>query len=482
MYSKARSVASGSSGNLSRPSVVVIGCGLGGLECGLILAREGFRVTILEKASQPGGCLQSFRRGGLTFDTGFHYVGGLGEGESLHPLFDYFNLLDLPWRRLDPECVDEVIIGERSYPIPSGHERFVSRLGGIFPDQKDALAGYSSFLRSVGEHIFDSFSASPMNPLFSRSASEYLSATFSDPVLRKVLEGPFMRMETLPSLPLYVFAQINESFLQSAWRIDGGGERIVRRLISEIESLGGSVRCGAEVTSIAVRDGEVSSVEVNNSELLTPDLVVSDAHPAVTLALVKDPSALRRVYRSRVSSLENTGGVFTANIVLKQGALDYLDRNLFLSPLPEEDRTEGRSVLVHFYPVPSGSKATHLDLISPMPFISRDDPGYEFAKAAKLSSCLDVVSSRLPSIRDSIDKVFTSAPATYSRYTGSPSGSAFGGSKDFRSPDTTVLSPRTPIANLFLTGQSLNLHGVLGVSMTSVLTCKEILHKDFLSL
>lgn len=64
--------------------VVIIGSGLGGLVCAHILSKAGKRVLVLEKNSQPGGCLQSYRRDGLTFDTGFHYVGGLGEGQSLH--------------------------------------------------------------------------------------------------------------------------------------------------------------------------------------------------------------------------------------------------------------------------------------------------------------------------------------------------------------------------------------------------------------
>ena len=59
---------------------VIIGSGLGGLECGLLLARSGYRVTVLEKGRQAGGCLQTFVRGGRRFDTGFHYVGGLGPG------------------------------------------------------------------------------------------------------------------------------------------------------------------------------------------------------------------------------------------------------------------------------------------------------------------------------------------------------------------------------------------------------------------
>ncbi|MGN1248329.1 MAG: FAD-dependent oxidoreductase, partial [Paludibacteraceae bacterium] len=44
-------------------SVIIIGAGLGGLECGYILAKKGFRVTVLEHDARVGGCLQSFRRG-----------------------------------------------------------------------------------------------------------------------------------------------------------------------------------------------------------------------------------------------------------------------------------------------------------------------------------------------------------------------------------------------------------------------------------
>ena len=40
---------------------------------------------------------------------------------------------------------------------------------------------------------------------------------------------------------------------------------------------------------------------------------------------------------------------------------------------------------------------------------------------------------------------------------------------------TTVLAPKTPIENVWLTGQNLNLHGVLGVSMTSVITAAQII-------
>ena len=52
--------------------VVIIGSGLGGLVCGAILTKEGQRVCIIEKNEQIGGNLQTFRRDGVTFDTGVH--------------------------------------------------------------------------------------------------------------------------------------------------------------------------------------------------------------------------------------------------------------------------------------------------------------------------------------------------------------------------------------------------------------------------
>jgi all-trans-retinol 13,14-reductase len=44
----------------------------------------------------------------------------------------------------------------------------------------------------------------------------------------------------------------------------------------------------------------------------------------------------------------------------------------------------------------------------------------------------------------------------------------------------TFISPKTKIENLFLTGQSINMHGVLGVTIGAVVTCSEILGKDYL--
>ena len=73
-----------------------------------------------------------------------------------------------------------------------------------------------------------------------------------------------------------------------------------------------------------------------------------------------------------------------------------------------------------------------------------------------------------------VEKRYTSTPLTYRDYTHTPCGSAFGLRKDYRNPLMTMLSPRTPVPNLMLTGQNLMLHGVEGVTMTALQTCEEI--------
>ena len=47
---------------MSKYDIIIIGSGLGGLECGAILSKEGYNVCVLEKNELFGGCFQTYRR------------------------------------------------------------------------------------------------------------------------------------------------------------------------------------------------------------------------------------------------------------------------------------------------------------------------------------------------------------------------------------------------------------------------------------
>jgi len=84
-------------------SVVVIGAGLGGMSAAIMLARNGFQVTVLEKNAHVGGKLNQLQTKGFSFDLGpsiftlpqiFRPVFE-GDGKQLE---DYIDL-----RRVDPQ-------------------------------------------------------------------------------------------------------------------------------------------------------------------------------------------------------------------------------------------------------------------------------------------------------------------------------------------------------------------------------------------
>ena len=61
-------------------NILIIGGGLGGLTTGALLAKEGYKVTVLEKNRTIGGGLQCFGRKGVSFETGMHVLGGFLRG------------------------------------------------------------------------------------------------------------------------------------------------------------------------------------------------------------------------------------------------------------------------------------------------------------------------------------------------------------------------------------------------------------------
>jgi all-trans-retinol 13,14-reductase len=113
-------------------------------------------------------------------------------------------------------------------------------------------------------------------------------------------------------------------------------------------------------------------------------------------------------------------------------------------------------------------------------FIENRGDDYRDFKNRKAEILLDLVEQKFPEIRSCIASYSTSTPLTYRDYTGTPEGSSYGILKDYKLPYRTLISPRTKIQNLFFTGQNLNLHGILGVTIGAVMTCGEIIGHEYL--
>ena len=109
---------------MSKYDIIIIGSGLGGLECGAILSKEGYHVCVLEKNELFGGCFQTYQRGGHRMDTGIHYIGSLDEGQIMNQYFRYFGIMDkLSIKRMDEEVFDRIYYKDAIYDYAMGHEQ-----------------------------------------------------------------------------------------------------------------------------------------------------------------------------------------------------------------------------------------------------------------------------------------------------------------------------------------------------------------------
>lgn len=475
---------------------LIIGGGLGGLECGYLLSRAGQSVLVLEQGRQPGGCLQSFRRQGMSFDTGFHYVGGLAEGQSLHSAFRCLGLLDLPWQRLDADGFDRVTIGDRSFHFVEGYDAFADRLAEDFPAERTALHRYADLLRRTAEGQWNALSPHPAETVMATRMMEtpawqYLQENFRDPLLVQVLGGTSLKMELRKeSLPLFAFLHGNSCFVESSWRLRGGGSLIADALVRGIRAQGGNVVCHAEVRELVERDGRLVRAVCSNGEAYEGQLFVSDIHPDQTCRMVKDSQRLRLLFRRRIHGLAQSFGMFAVSLRLAPRSLRYFNHNHYVYRRPDvwdfhqNNHPVGGVLASCRVPEDDGSGfARQVDLLTPMTWEScrnwatRRNADYEEMKRQTADECVALAGQVVPELHEA-ETVCTSTPLTWQRYTLSPEGSAYGLRKDCRAPMLTFLSPRTPIPNLFLTGQNVALHGLHGVTMTAFLTCAEILGRE----
>lgn len=469
--------------------VIIIGAGLGGLECGALLSQRGYKVLVLEQGAKIGGCLQSYGKKSTCFDTGFHYVGGIGEGQSLHAAFATLGLIDLPWHRLDLQGFEKISIGSHSYTLDQGFDNFALSLSQQFPNESEGIRKYTDLLRRIAEARGEE--AARLNEeLMGISAWRYLVDTFKSPLLIDVVSGASMKMELRrATLPLFTFAHVNSSSVEGSWRIVGGGQQIADRLADIIRGNGGDVVCNSRVIELVELDGHIDEVRCANGQSYKACIFISDIHPTSTCSLVKHPKKMRQSYIYRMGTLENTFGMLTVQLHLRPGFMSYFNYNHYIYCRPdvwslhEYNDPVGGMMISCYVPADGSQYAKQLDILTPIPLtkfnrwrktsLGGRGGDYYQVKDKIASRCIDIAESFYPGLRKA-SRAIVSTPLTWQSYTLTPQGSAYGVEKDYNNPLSTIISPRTPLPNLFLTGQSLAVHGIHGVTQTAFETVRNV--------
>ncbi len=492
--------------------IVIVGSGLGGLVSAIILAKEGKSVCVLEKNQQYGGNLQTFSRNKTIFDTGVHYIGGLSEGQNLYQYFKYLGIMDdIELKKLDEDGFDIITFDDDAieYKHGQGYENFIKGLVSQFPDEEKGIRTYCDKLRETCDK-FPLYNVKLGKPyyddteVFELFAKEYIDSVTTNKKLRAVLGGSnLLYAGEADRTPFYVHALSVNSYIVSSYRCMNGGSQITKALLKRLKEAGGEAYKRHEVVDFEVVDKQVISATTSNGKVIKGDLFISNIEPKLTIKMAGEEN-FRKSYVSRIRDIESTIAAFTLYLALKPGTFKYLNKNYYHHKDPNEvwdvhnysEEDWPKAYMVSMGVKKDGNE--YGDNLAAMTYMHFDEmqpwletfntaadqnergQSYEEFKRIKEEQFIVELEKKFPNIRDCIEAVYSSTPLSYRDYIGCNRGSMYGYVKDANNSLKSFVSARTKIRNLFFTGQSLNMHGILGVTISGVVTCSTILGGEYL--
>lgn len=480
---------------------------MGGLVCGNILSKQGYCVCIVEKNKQLGGCLQIYVRDKVIFDSGVHYIGGLDKGQNLYQIFKYLGLMDrLKLEKMDP-AFDLILLDkdEKEYGIYQGYDAFEGEMIRNFPEEEKAIRIYTATIQQICDRfplyrLHMEGDAGEKEESMKLSARKFIASITKNEKLRAVLAGNNMLYAGAgDTTPFYIHALTINSYMESAWRCLDGGSQIAKILAQNISTGGGMILRNREVKKLITTENRVTGALLSDGSVLEADFFVSNTTPSNTFQMTDSP-LIRPVTRKRVEAMKTTVSSFILNIVFKKNHYPYLKHNyyhhrsgsvwemesydeqnwplgyaIYPSPGTKKDYGAGMTIFAYMRYEEVSPWASSFNTVS-----SKQNRGteYESFKNKKAEQLLDKVEEKFPGLRKSILHMYTSTPLTFRDYIGNEDGNLYGTVKDYQNPLGAIMSPKTRIPNLFLTGQYLNLHGVLGTAISGLITSIALTGKD----
>ncbi|OHB32451.1 MAG: hypothetical protein A2X84_07990 [Desulfuromonadaceae bacterium GWC2_58_13] len=481
-----------------RYDYLVIGAGASGMTSALVLAKHGYRVALVEKYPSIGPLLNSFIRGGLRFDTGFHYSGDFGKGQVLDRFFRYLGLFDsvstVPYNASGYD-VFRCRKPEFEFRFPFGYAALREKLLATFPGERKAIDTYLQVVAKIKVDTDDSILvfAPPRDYLQgydSVSLKAFLDSLTGNSLLKALLSSHCVLYGVAPEhVPLSLHAQVVGSYYLSAHGIAGGGESLVAAFKRRLQEAGVEILCGRGVREIlAGPAGGLEGVRLEDGEVLECRGCISTVHPRTLLQLV--PQGLfRSVYRKRLTGLKESA----SGLILyaeSDTPLELLNgANLYLSEGPEA-----------FFTPMEGPWWRRPLFVSAARRVLSDNPPYGFfsicltapefceegssgqswhgsenyreAKERAARMLQDQIEKLCPELRDRVIYRELSTPQTLKRYTHSPSGSLYGVAHWVGQSNPSTI---TRIPGLFLAGQAIAGPGLLGVMISAFHACANVI-------
>ncbi len=272
-------------------SVIIIGSGFAGLSAASFMAKAGWKVTVLEKHSIPGGRARQFSEAGFTFDMGpsWYWMPDVFEryfNQFGKKVSDYYHL-----KRLDPSY--RVYWPDGPVDIPADYEALRNLFEEIEPGSavqldkflKEAAYKYEVGIQKLvykpGQSLTEFLDWELITGVFRldvfNSIKSHVAKHFSNPKLKELMEFPVLFLGALPEDTPALYSLMNYADIKGGtWYPDGGMFQIVKAMYDLAVELGVEFRFEEEVTTISIQKNAVKEV-ITKKHQYTADVVIGGA-------------------------------------------------------------------------------------------------------------------------------------------------------------------------------------------------------------
>jgi len=483
-----------------RFDTVVIGGGISGMSAAILLARHGEKVALVEASPRLAPVVRGFSRNGLYFDTGFHYAGGLGDGEILDLFFRHLGVAERIVK--EPYAADGFDLyrdprdGE-DFPFCYGPENMQERLRERFPREGEAIRSYFAALERECRRLPYLNLDAPFDPqqllsgLQGPTLGQVLESLTGDRALKRLLSLHSLLYGVRPDeIPFMLHASVVAPYHRSTYGVQGGGRPLVAAFEARLAELGVEVLTGRGARSLELDGaGQVDAVITTWDERLACRCCVASVAPRVLLELVPE-GTFRPAYRKRLGNLAETASAH----LLFAGCTDsslLKGRNLFLDGRGDSffglgSSLDERTLYVARARAEEGSEASGVVVICPADqsetatwqdsrLGARPD-AYRAFKQQMMQRLQRRVEELCPEL-GSLTPVAGATPLTVRDYAGNPGGGLYGVKHRVGQYNPQAV---TRVPGLLLAGQGVAAPGILGATLSAYLCCGQILGHDTL--
>ena len=506
---------------------IVIGSGIGGLTAAAMLSvHGGKRVLVLERHYVAGGFTHSFHRPGYEWDVGLHYIGQVQDQRSaVRRAFDHITDGAVRWSAL-PEVYDRAVIDGRIFDLTAGIERFREGMKQYFPSEGKSIDKYIRAVRAVNRvsglyyaekvipgpaaALAGSLLRAPFLRWANRTTLEVLESITCNRELIGVLTVQWGDYGLPPSRSSFaIHATIAGHYFGGASYPVGGASTIAAAILPLIERGGGAVVTSAEVADITCCEEGATGVRMSDGREFRAPIVISDAGATNTFErLLPRAIPVLGVLRRELGTLPASTAHLSLYVGLNETdeTLGLTGTNLWVYPGFDHDENlqqfaanQESPLPVVYISFPSSKdpdfrhrhpgKST-IEVITLLPYDAFERWGgqrwkhrgeeYDLLKQQLAARLRHELERQEPAVAGHIDYTELSTPVSTRHFMNYGKGEIYGIASTPARYAIRELGARTPIRNLYLTGQDVASPGIVGAMYGGVISASVALGKNLM--